>query len=162
MTTTIPPWGTPELPGEPGHEGVGHFPGRTGRQDRVKNQRVAASKVDAARVTTSRDLPSHLVHAAAPRLFLALWGGLAVVDVARVGQAPASLQVGLLAALAGVCSIGQRIGPALAVAGTVWLVALGFVVNTSGVLALTGPADGLRLALLVTTALAATTLGSAR
>jgi hypothetical protein len=87
---------------------------------------------------------------------------LAVVDVARVGQAPPSLQVTLLAALAGVCSIGLRVGPALAVAGIVWLVALGFVVNTSGVLAITGPSDGLRLALLVMTALTATTLRGTR
>ena len=40
------------------------------------------------------------------------------------------------------CSIGQGFGAALAVAGIVWLVTLGFVVNSLGVLAITGPATG--------------------
>jgi hypothetical protein len=105
-------------------------------------------------VLTSPDLRTHLSHAPAARLFLAFWGGLAVVDVARAAQAQPTLQVFLLAAFAGACSVGQRVGPALAVSGIVWLVALGFVVNTMGVLAIAGPADGLRLALIVVSALA--------
>ena len=64
-----------------------------------------------------------------------------MVDVARAGQAPPTVQVLLLTTLAGVCSVGQRVGAALAVAGIVWLVTLGFVVNTMGVLRLTGTAD---------------------
>ena len=57
---------------------------------------------------------------------------MAVVDVARAGQAPATLQVALLTLLAGVSSLGQRVYTALAVAGVVWLVVLGFVVNACG------------------------------
>ena len=104
----------------------------------------------------SPDLRSHLTHEASPRLFVALWGGLAVVDLSRAGQAPPTVQVLLLTTLAGVCSVGQRVGAALAVAGIVWLVTLGFVVNTMGALLITGPDDGLRLALVVLVALAAT------
>ena len=115
-------------------------------------------KADAARVIASPDLRTHLTYDASPRLFVALWGGLAVVDVSRAGQAPPTVQVLLLTTLAGVCSVGQRVGAALAVAGIVWLVTLGFVVNTMGVLAVTGTADARRLALLVLVALGATTL----
>ena len=107
---------------------------------------------------TSPDLRVHLEHAPAGRFFLAFWGGLAVVDVARAGQAPPTVQVALLATLAGVCSVGQRVAAALAVAGIIWLVVLGFVVNTSGELVITGPSDGWRLLLLVVTVLAGTTL----
>ena len=116
-------------------------------------------KADAARVIASPDLRTHLTYDALPRLFVALWGGLAVVDVSRAGQAPPTVQVLLLTTLAGVCSVGQRVGAALAVAGIVWLLTLGFVVNTDqGVLAVTGTADARRLALLVLVALGATTL----
>lgn len=111
---------------------------------------------------TPPDLRTHLSHAPATRVFLAFWGGLAVVDVARAGQAPPPLQVALLAALAGACSVGQRALSAVAVAGIVWLIVLGFVVNVTGELAVTGPGDGWRLALLVVSALAGTTLRVSR
>jgi hypothetical protein len=106
-------------------------------------------------VIATSDLRTHLTHTPGPRLFLALWGGLAVVDVARAGQAPLSVQVALLVGLAAACSVGQRVGTAVAVAGVVWLVTVGFVVNTDGQLTLTGPADGLRLAVLSLAALIA-------
>jgi hypothetical protein len=96
----------------------------------------------------SPDLRTHLTHTPGPRLFVALWGGLAVVDVSRAGQAPLTVQVALLVGLAAACSVGQRVGTAVAVAGIVWLVTVGFVVNTDGQLAPTGAADGLRLAVL--------------
>jgi len=107
-------------------------------------------------VTPSVDLRSHLIQAPSPRLFVALWGGMAVVDLARAGQASPTLQVALLAALAGLCSLHQRIPTALAVAGVVWLVALGFVVNTSGELILTGSGDAVRGAVITAVALAVT------
>jgi hypothetical protein len=106
-------------------------------------------------VIASPGLRTHLPQSPGPRLFLALWGGLAVVDVARAGQAPPTLQAALLVGLAAACSLGQRVGTALAVAGIVWLVTVGFVVNTTGQLTVSGPADGLRLALLSLAALAA-------
>jgi hypothetical protein len=111
---------------------------------------------------TPPDLSTHLSHAPATRFFLAFWGGLAVVDVARAGQAPPGVQVAVLAALAGACSVGQRAVSAVAVAGVVWLIVLGFVVNLTGELAITGPGDGWRLALLVVSALAGTTLRVSR
>ncbi len=88
-------------------------------------------KADAARVIASPDLRAHVASAPSPRLFVALWGGLAVVDVARAAQAPPTVQVLLLDARGSLC-VGQRVGAALAVAGIVWLVATGFVVNTLG------------------------------
>jgi hypothetical protein len=111
---------------------------------------------------TPPDLRTHLSHAPATRVFLAFWGGLAVVDVARAGQAPPGVQVAVLAALAGACSVGQRAVSAVAVAGVVWLIVLGFVVHLTGELAITGPGDGWRLALLVVSALAGTTLRVSR
>ena len=96
-------------------------------------------------------------HVAPPyRLFLALWGGLAVVDVARSAQAPTILQLGLLLVLAAGLCVRQGKVAALAVAGIVWLVATGFVVNTWGELHLTGAADAGRLMVLVLVALTAT------
>ena len=101
-------------------------------------------------------LRAHVASAPSYRLFAALWGGLAVVDLARSAQAPASLQLGLLVVLAGVLCLRQGKIAALAVAGIVWLVATGFVVNAWGELHLSGAADLGRLLLLVLVALAAT------
>ena len=106
-------------------------------------------------MNTPQALGTHLAQAPAPRLFLALWGGMAVVDLARAGQAPAIVQVGLLTALAAVCAVGQGTTASLAAAAVVWLVMVGFVVNRAGELALTGPADVVRLAIVSAVALAA-------
>jgi hypothetical protein len=76
--------------------------------------------------------------------------------VARSAQAPATLQLGLLVVLAGVLCLRQGTVAALAVAGIVWLVATGFVVNTWGVLHLTGVADLGRLLVIALVALVAT------
>lgn len=89
------------------------------------------------------------------RLFAALWGGLALVDMGRAAHAPAPVQVALLVVLAAACCVDQGVGTALAVAVTVWLVVTGFVVNTDGHLRLGGPGDLLRLVVLGLAALAA-------
>lgn len=101
-------------------------------------------------------LRAHVASAPSYRLFAALWGGLAVVDVARAFQAPPALQLGLLVVLAAGLCVRQGVVAALAVAGIVWLVATGFVVNAWGELHLSGAADLGRLLLLVLVALAAT------
>jgi hypothetical protein len=40
---------------------------------------------------TSPDLRTQPIHTPGPRVFVALWGALAVVDVARAGQAPLTI-----------------------------------------------------------------------
>ncbi|MBB6627773.1 hypothetical protein H5V45_10615 [Nocardioides sp. KIGAM211] len=90
------------------------------------------------------------------RLFVALWGGLAAVDVGRAAHASPTVQVALLALLVGACSVGQRPLPALTVAGVAWLVATGFVAHDDGRLALSGSADAVRLTVLAGVALLAT------
>jgi hypothetical protein len=99
-------------------------------------------------VTTPRPLGVHLIEAPGPRLFVVLWGGLALVDLARAWHAPALVALALLGGLVVACSVGQVVGVALAVAGVAWLVVTGFVVNTDGALRISGPADAVRLALL--------------
>ena len=101
-------------------------------------------------------LRAHVASAPPYRLFAALWGGLAVVDVARSVQAPPILQLGLLVVLAAGLCVRQGKVAALAVAGIVWLVATGFVVNSWGELHLTGVADLGRLLVIALAALAAT------
>ncbi len=108
---------------------------------------------------TTSLLRAHLVHEPSPRLFLSLWGGMAVVDVARGWQAPTPVQVGLLALLAAACSIGQRLPAALAVGAISWLVTVGFVLNTAGELSITGARDVLLLGVIATAALAGTAVG---
>ena len=64
------------------------------------------------------------------RLFVALWGGLAVVDLTR----PTSrlLAGSLIVVLVACCGIGQSIPAASAIAGTGWLVINGFVQHQYG------------------------------
>jgi hypothetical protein len=107
-------------------------------------------------VRSPLDLRAHLRSAPSYRLFVVFWGGLALIDVARLAHAPSLWQITLLAALVAACCLSQRRGTALAVAGVGWLLVTGFVVNEYGELHFTGPADGLRLAILAIVALAAT------
>jgi hypothetical protein len=78
---------------------------------------------------------------------------MAVVDVARAGNVPPGVQVALCVALAGACAVGQRFPAALAAAGVVWLVVLGFVVHGAGELTPFRPADLLPLAMVAGVAL---------
>jgi hypothetical protein len=64
------------------------------------------------------------------RLFVALWGGLLVVDVSR--PAGNLLTSGLVVVLVACCGIGQSVGAATAIAGTGWLVINGFVEHEYG------------------------------
>ena len=69
-------------------------------------------------------------------MFVALWGGLALVLVCRaIGLAP-WLTAAAVVVLVGACSLGQHALRALAVALTGWLVIDGFVVHRYGELGL--------------------------
>jgi hypothetical protein len=90
------------------------------------------------------------------RLGAVLWGGLAVVDVARVAGAPPYAVLGTLAMLVTASSIGCRTGTALGAAAIGWLVVNGFVVHHFGMLGFDGTPDVARLLVLVALALVAT------
>lgn len=69
-------------------------------------------------------------HSPAGRVFVALWGGLALVDVSRPGGV--LLAGALVVVLTVVCGVGQAPLPAAAVAVTGWLVIDGFVQHQYG------------------------------
>ena len=99
---------------------------------------------------------------AAGRVFVALWGGLAVVGLARPGGSLVS--GGLVLALVAACGVHQSWPAAAASATTGWLVIDGFVQHQYGELGF--GADSWRvLALVLATVLAVaarTTPGQAR
>ena len=66
------------------------------------------------------------------RLFIALWGGLLVTDVASpAGELVTGV---LIVALVACCGIGQSLASATWIAATGWLVINGFVQHRYGVL----------------------------
>lgn len=68
------------------------------------------------------------------RLFVALWGSIAVVDVA--GHAFGGLLAACaVVALVAACDVRQTVLAAAAIAGTGWLVLNGFVLHEDGELA---------------------------
>lgn len=89
------------------------------------------------------------------RLAVALWGGLAVLDLARLLDAAPLVQVVLIAVLVAGCSRGVRRATALCVAGIGWLLVNGFVMHQFGQFAFVGLGDLGSALLLVTVALAA-------
>src|SRR3954447_14307914 len=111
------------------------------RPSRTRQDRPAPTPADHAGEMTALDLRDYLADASSTRLFVTLWGGMATVDVARAGAAPAVLQAGLLAGLAAACALGQPVRSALAVAAVAWLVTQGFVVHDAGSLSPFGPLD---------------------
>ena len=70
-------------------------------------------------------------HGLGGRLFVALWGGLAVVDLTRPTGSQAASFVAVLA-LVGLCGVGQSWLAAAGIAATGWLVINGFVEHSSG------------------------------
>lgn len=86
----------------------------------------------------------------AGRLFIALWGGLAVVDLAR--PTGGLIAGGLVVALVAGCGVGQSRPAAAAIATTGWLVINGFVQHRYGALGF-GPASWWLLALVLAVAL---------
>jgi hypothetical protein len=98
--------------------------------------------------TTRSDVPlRELWPLAGARLFVAYWGALAVVDVAD-----GTLAVAGAAVLVAACSVHQHAFTAVAVAVEVWLFLVAFLGNRDGTLAVHGPADAVRLLLLLTVA----------
>jgi len=88
------------------------------------------------------------VHSLGGRLFVTLWGGLALVDLTRPaggGVIACALVVGLVA----LCGVGLPVHAAAAVAGTGWLVLNGFVLHRYGELGFGATSWGLLAAVLV-------------
>jgi hypothetical protein len=88
------------------------------------------------------------VHSLGGRLFVTLWGGLAVVDLVR----PAGggfLAGGLVVGLVALCGVGLSVVAAAAVAGTGWLVLNGFVIHRYGELGFGASSWGLLAAVLL-------------
>ena len=84
-----------------------------------------------------RDLFAVTAHSVGGRMFVALWGSLAVVDVA--GRALDGLVAGLVVvALVALCDVHQRPLAAASIAATGWLVLNGFVLHASGELGFGG------------------------
>jgi hypothetical protein len=93
---------------------------------------------------------------ASVRVGLVLWGGLAVVDLARLTGVPSYGALGAVALLVAAASVGMRTPTALVAALVGWSVVNGFVVHRLGVLGFDGAPDVGRLGLLAGLALTAT------
>jgi hypothetical protein len=85
-----------------------------------------------------------------------LWGGLLLVDIGRLTDAPSYVELASVALLVAVVSLGMRTTSALAGALVGWLVVNGFVDHRLGVLGFDGTPDVVRLAVLAGLAVAAT------
>jgi hypothetical protein len=92
---------------------------------------------------------------ASVRVGIVLWGGLALVDVARVTAVPSYAVLAAVALLVAASSVGMRTSTALAAALVGWLVVNGFVVHRLGVLGFDGTPDLARLGLMAGLALTA-------
>jgi hypothetical protein len=111
----------------------------------------------ASRRTTEADV-AHLPWAemAGVRVGIVLWGGLLLIDAGRLTHAPAYAELGAVAVLVTVASVGMHTPTAGAAALVGWLVVNGFVVHRFGVFGFDGTPDVARLALLVGLAMTAT------
>jgi hypothetical protein len=87
------------------------------------------------------------------RVGLVLWGGLAVLDAARLASAPSYAELGALAILVTAASVRMRTTTGLAAALVGWLLVDGFVEHRDGVLGFHAPYDLGVLAVLTTLAL---------
>lgn len=88
------------------------------------------------------------------RVGVVLWGGLALLDLARLTGAPSYAELGAVAVLVAVASIGASPGTRVGCALVGWLLVDGFVEHRYGVLGF-GPADPAVIALLLGLALRA-------
>jgi hypothetical protein len=87
---------------------------------------------------------------------LVLWGGLAVLDLARIVAAPSYLTVGLLAALVAAAAVRMPTATGLGAAVVGWLLVDGVVEHRYGVLGFDAAHDGRVLVVLVGVALVGT------
>jgi len=100
----------------------------------------------------------HTLELQATRLLVALWAGLALLDVVRLmGPAPL-VQLAAITALVACCSLGVSRAMSVNVAGIGWLLLNGFVVHRYGQLGFVGVGDVARAVLLLGVALTAAEL----
>ena len=99
-----------------------------------------------------RPLLPVLAHHVGGRLFVVLWGGMAV---ASVGAGPAGVRPALVLVLVGACALGLSLPGLLAVGGVGWLVLDGFVAHSDGDLSFSRPDLALVPAVLLVVAVAA-------
>jgi hypothetical protein len=85
---------------------------------------------------THESVATVVLHGLGGRMFIALWGGMALVLVCRAVGLTAWLTTAAVVVLVGACSLGQRTLAALIVALTGWLVIDGFVAHRYGALGL--------------------------
>jgi hypothetical protein len=83
-------------------------------------------------MATHQSVSAVVLHGLGGRMFLALWGGLALVLVGRAIGLGAWLSTGVVVALVGACSLGLQAFASVAVAVTGWLVVDGFVEHRYG------------------------------
>jgi hypothetical protein len=106
--------------------------------------------------TVPRVAPLPWGELAGVRVGIVLWGGLAVLDLARLAAAPSYAELAALAILVSAASIGTRTRTGLCSALTGWLLSDGFVTHRFGTLGFDGLHDLAVLALLTGLALVAT------
>jgi hypothetical protein len=87
-------------------------------------------------MATHQSVSAVVLHGLGGRMFLALWGGLALVLLGRAVGLGAWLSTGVVIALTGACSLGLRALASVVVAVTGWLVVDGFVEHRYGELGL--------------------------
>jgi hypothetical protein len=102
--------------------------------------------------TAVPSLRAHLHTEPGYRVFVTFWGGLGVLDVGGSVGAPPAVRLWTMVAIAAGCSVRAPLVTALLVGSTAWLLVEGFVVNSEGLLHWGGPADAVRLVLLLSTA----------
>jgi hypothetical protein len=95
----------------------------------------------------------HLHEVNGVRLFVALWGGLALLDLARLVGAAPLVQLGAISLLVAGCSLRVTRAVAVSVALIGWLLLNGFVVHRYGQLGFVGVGDLVRALLLLGVAL---------
>jgi hypothetical protein len=96
------------------------------------------------------------------RVGTVLWGGLALLDLGRLTAAPSYAELGALAVLVTLSSVGTRTSTGVCAAVVGWLLVDGFVEHAYGVLGLDVLRDAAVLSLYVglTVAVTATTRGA--
>ncbi|HET7067341.1 MAG TPA: hypothetical protein VFI21_07045 [Nocardioides sp.] len=102
--------------------------------------------------------PRHIPWAdlAGVRVGVVLWGGLAILDVARIAAAPSYVELGAVGLLVTAASIGMRPATGLVSAVVGWSLVDGFVEHRYGILGFDFWRDLGVLALLISLALVAT------
>jgi len=107
--------------------------------------------------TTHESVATVVLHGVGGRMFVALWGGLAVVLVCRAIGFTAWQSGAAVVVLVGACSLGLPGRSAVLVAVTGWLVVDGFVAHRFGELGFSSRMVCVLIATLATALIASTT-----